>query len=148
MTSLVTASAEEKQGTDEELLTFTHFAQYFAQRAQAKHAESASLAEKLLQQQVIRSVVSKSASPNTHSMSSDTLLALQVVVQQQTQEVDNAETAALVAIDDREEAVRKLNVAQRHLEDAKGKQQHSLQVTTNSAVSPEVRQHGKRKLCQ
>ena len=85
---------------------------------------------------------------NKCSMSSDALLALQVAVQQQTQEVDNAETAALVAIDDREEAVRKLNVAQRHLEDAKGKQQHSLQVTTNSAVSPEVSKHNNHTLCQ
>lgn len=52
LTPLVIASAEEKQGLDEELLTFTHFAQYFAQRAQAKHAESASVAERLQQQQV------------------------------------------------------------------------------------------------
>lgn len=59
----------------------------------------------------------------------------QVKVQQQAQEVDNAETAALVAVDEREEAIRKLSVAQRHLEDAKGKQQHSLQVTTNPEVS-------------
>ena len=46
--------AEEKLATDEELLTFTHFAQYFAQRAQAKHAESASIAESLQEKQVIQ----------------------------------------------------------------------------------------------
>ena len=44
--------AGHKSSIDEELLTFTHFAQYFAQRAQAKHAESASLGEQLQQQQV------------------------------------------------------------------------------------------------
>ena len=44
--------AEEKMATDEELLTFTHFAQYFAQRAQAKHAESASIAQTLQEEQV------------------------------------------------------------------------------------------------
>lgn len=57
---------------------------------------------------------------------------------QQTQEVDNAETAAAVAIEDREEANRKLANAQRNLEDAKGKQQHSLQVTANPSALPEV----------
>ena len=51
-TTWVPAPAEEKEVTDEELLTFTHFAQYFAQRAQSKHAESASLGERLQQQQV------------------------------------------------------------------------------------------------
>ena len=65
-------------------------------------------------------------------------MGVQMSVQQQAQEVDNAETAALVAVDEREEAVRKLSVAQRHLEDAKGKQQHSLQVTTNPTGSPDV----------
>ena len=68
-------------------------------------------------------------------------MGVQMSVQQQAQEVDNAETAALVAVDEREEAVRKLSVAHRHLEDAKGKQQHSLQVTTNPAVSPDVSDH-------
>ena len=60
------------------------------------------------------------------------------IVAQQTQEVDNAETAAAVAIDDRESAVKKLANAQRALEDAKGKQQHSLQVTASPSVLPEV----------
>ena len=59
-------------------------------------------------------------------------------VTQQTQEVDNAETAAAVAIDDRESAVKKLASAQRALEDAKGKQQHSLQVTASPSALPEV----------
>ena len=59
-------------------------------------------------------------------------------MQQQTAEVDNAETAAVVAIDDREAAAKKLAAAQRNLEDAKGKQQHSLQVTANPAALPEV----------
>ncbi|KAL0029212.1 hypothetical protein WJX79_003633 [Trebouxia sp. C0005] len=104
---------EEKGSTDEELLTFTHFAQYFAQRAQVKHAESARLGERLQQQQGI--------------------------VAQQTQEVDNAETAAAVAIDDCESAVKKLASAQRALEDAKGKQQHSLQVTASPSVLPETK---------
>jgi len=62
----------------------------------------------------------------------------QGIVAQQTQEVDNAETAAAVAIDDRESAVKKLANAQRALEDAKGKQQHSLQVTASPSVLPEV----------
>lgn len=57
---------------------------------------------------------------------------------QQTQEVDNAETAAAVAIEDRESAVKKLANAQRALEDAKGKQQHSLQVTASPSALPEV----------
>lgn len=59
-------------------------------------------------------------------------------MQQQTTEVDNAETAAAVAIDDREAAAKKLAAAQRTLEDAKGKQQHSLQVTATPSVLPEV----------
>lgn len=62
----------------------------------------------------------------------------QGIVSQQTQEVDNAETAAAVAIDDRESAVKKLANAQRALEDAKGKQQHSLQVTASPSALPEV----------
>ncbi len=62
----------------------------------------------------------------------------QGIVTQQTQEVDNAETAAAVAIDDRESAVKKLTNAQRTLEDAKGKQQHSLQVTASPSALPEV----------
>ena len=62
----------------------------------------------------------------------------QGLVQQQTAEVDNAETAAVVAIDDREAAAKKLAAAQRNLEDAKGKQQHSLQVTATPAALPEV----------
>jgi len=60
----------------------------------------------------------------------------QGIVAQQTQEVDNAETAAAVAIDDRESAVKKLANAQRALEDAKGKQQHSLQVTASPSALP------------
>ena len=59
-------------------------------------------------------------------------------MQQQTTEVDNAETAAAVAIDDREAAAKKLATAERTLEDAKGKQQHSLQVTASPSVPPEV----------
>lgn len=59
-------------------------------------------------------------------------------MQQQTAEVDNAETAAVVAIDDREAAAKKLAAAQRNLEDAKGKQQHSLQVTADPGALPEV----------
>ena len=62
----------------------------------------------------------------------------QGLVQQQTAEVDNAETAAVVAIDDREAAAKKLAAAQRNLEDAKGKQQHSLQVTADPGALPEV----------
>ena len=60
-------------------------------------------------------------------------------VVQRTEEVDNAETAAAVAIEDREEAARKLATAQAKLEDAKGKQQHSLQVTASPSALPEVR---------
>lgn len=63
----------------------------------------------------------------------------QGLVQQQTAEVDNAETAAVVAIDDREAAAKKLSAAQRNLEDAKGKQQHSLQVTADPGALPEVK---------
>lgn len=59
-------------------------------------------------------------------------------MQQQIAEVDNAETAAVVAIDDREAAAKKLAAAQRNLEDAKGKQQHSLQVTADPGALPEV----------
>ena len=59
-------------------------------------------------------------------------------MQQQTAEVDNAETAAVVAVDDREAAAKKLAAAQRNLQDAKGKQQHSLQVTASSDALPEV----------
>lgn len=66
------------------------------------------------------------------------LVAKQGLVQQQTAEVDNAETAAVVAVDDREAAAKKLAAAQRNLQDAKGKQQHSLQVTANSDALPEV----------
>lgn len=62
----------------------------------------------------------------------------QGIVAQQTQEVDNAETAAAVAVDDRENAVKKLANAQRTLDDAKGKQQHSLQVTASPSAQPEV----------
>lgn len=77
----------------------------------------------------------------------------QGLVQQQTAEVDNAETAAVVAIDDREAAAKKLAAAQRNLEDAKGKQQHSLQVTASPAALPEVTKtvavlwHNCLKLC-
>lgn len=66
-------------------------------------------------------------------------------MQQQTAEVDNAETAAVVAVDDREVAAKKLAAAQRNLQDAKGKQQHSLQVTASSDALPEVT---KPVLCQ
>ena len=62
----------------------------------------------------------------------------QGLVQQQTTEVDNAETAAVVAVDEREAAAKKLAAAQRTLEDAKGKQQHSLQVTATPSALPEV----------
>ena len=60
---------------------------------------------------------------------------------QQTAEVDNAETAATVAIEEREAATKKLAAAERVLEDAKGKQQHSLQVTASPSTLPEVTQH-------
>ena len=63
---------------------------------------------------------------------------MQTRVVQHTEEVDNAETAAAVAIEDREEAARKLASAQRTLEDAKGKQQHSLQVTASPSALSEV----------
>ena len=62
----------------------------------------------------------------------------QGIVAQQTQEVDNAETAAAVAIEDREAAEKKLANAERTLEDARGKQQHSLQVTASPTALPEV----------
>ena len=66
------------------------------------------------------------------------IVCRQANVQQQTTEVDNAETAAVVAVDDREAAAKKLAAAQRTLEDAKGKQQHSLQVTASPSALPEV----------
>jgi len=143
------AFAEEKESIDEQLLTFTHFAQHFAQRAQAKHAESAALGERLQQQQVCllltwpsdlkliqhhQCLVSKSCITLVITV----YIVPQGAVAQQTQEVDNAETAAAVAVDDREAAAKKLTAAQRALEDAKGKQQHSLQVTASPSALPEV----------
>ena len=63
---------------------------------------------------------------------------LQGIVAQQTQEVDNAETAAMVAVEDKEAAARRLANAQQKLEDAKGTQQHSLQATASPSALLEV----------